>query len=105
MEMPKKKDNENFTLAPSVDPESRERQIMNKAINLVEKQIEEGTVSATVLVHYLKRSTKREELEQEILQSQRDLILAKTSSITKGQELEKTVDDAMKALRDIKGEE
>ena len=40
--------------APAKDPDIREMQMISAAIDLAEKQIKDGTASATVLTHYLK---------------------------------------------------
>lgn len=87
------------TSAPAVDPESREKQLINKAVALAEKQLEEGTASAAVITHYLKLATKRENLEREILAEQKNLIKAKSESIKQVKENEQLAKAAIEAMK------
>lgn len=87
---------------PMATPESREQQLVNKAINLAEKQLEDGTASAAVITHYLKLATKKEYLERQILAEQAELIKAKSSSIKKGKDNETSAKEALEALKSYK---
>ena len=83
---------------PSQDPDGREKQLMSLAYDLAEKQLRDGTASAAVISHFLKRSTKRESLEQEILAEQKTLIVAKAESLNKDRASEVLMKDAMEAM-------
>lgn len=85
--------------APASNPESREQQLISKAVKLAEKQLDEGTASAAVITHYLKMGSKRENLEREILEKQKRLIEAKAESISKGSDTQKLVNEAMEAMK------
>ena len=50
---------------PALTPEARENQLIAKAVDLAEKQIEEGTASSQVITHYLKLGSTKEKLERE----------------------------------------
>ena len=39
---------------PALTPEAREQQLIAKATNLAEKQLDEGTASSQVITHFLK---------------------------------------------------
>ena len=52
---------------PAQDPVAREKQLINLAVDLAEKQLIEGTASPSVLTHYLKLASTRETVEREIL--------------------------------------
>lgn len=68
--------------APAKDPETREKQLISAAVDLAEKQILEGTASATVIVHYLKASSMREKLERERLVNENRLLQEKVSELS-----------------------
>ncbi len=44
-------------LPPATTPEEREKQVINYAYELAEKQMLAGTASSQVITHFLKRST------------------------------------------------
>lgn len=88
-----------------MDPEAREKQLMNLAYNLAEKQLLDGTASPSVIGHFLKVSTKREALEQEILEKQKTLIEAKADSIFKGREAEDVAKAALEAMMKYRASE
>lgn len=85
--------------APAVTPEAREKQLINKAVALAEKQLEDGTASAAVITHYLKLATNRETIERDILEKQAKLLEAKTSSITQAKENENLAKEAIEAMK------
>ena len=87
------------TSRPAFDPEAREHQLVNLAVQLAEKQLKDGTASAAVITHYLKLASKRETLERDILEKQKKLIEAKAESITKGKESEELAQKAIEAMK------
>ncbi len=87
---------------PATDPESREKQLMSLAYDLAEKQLRDGTASPSVIGHFLKISTKRETLEQEILEKQKTLIDAKADSINKDRENEALAKAAINAMQNYR---
>lgn len=84
---------------PASNPESREQQLVNYAVNLAEKQLIEGTASSAVITHFLKIASSRESLEREILQKQAELIKAKASSLTKDRDVENLAKQAIEAMK------
>lgn len=86
-------------IKPSPDPENREKQLVNLAVSLAEKQLLEGTASPSIINHYLKIASKRETLEREILEKQSKLMEAKTINITKDGELEQLSRLAIEAMK------
>lgn len=87
------------SMKPATNPEAREQQLVNLAVSLAEKQLQEGTASAAVITHYLKLASKRETLEREILEKQKRLIEAKADSISKGKENEQLAQKAIEAMK------
>lgn len=76
----------------ALDPEQREKQVIDAAINLAEQQIQDGTASPSVLVHFLKLGTEKEKLERELLK-------AKASQIESAQTSEASYHEALDALQ------
>lgn len=84
---------------PAMSDEARENQITAAAYDLAEQRILNGTASAQEIVYFLKRGSKKEKLEQEILEEQKKLVVAKTDAIEsdkKTEEFYARVIDAMK---------
>ena len=84
---------------PAKTPEAREKQLINLAVNLAEKQLIEGTASAQVITHFLRHATEREKTEREILKSQRELMEAKTESLRSQKRTEELYQKALDAMR------
>lgn len=87
----------------SPDPETRERQIINAAYDLAEKQILEGTASSQVITHFLKMGTAERELEREKLRREVALIEAKTDALESAKRLEALYADAINAMKRYQG--
>jgi hypothetical protein len=86
-------------LRPSMTPEGREKQLVELAVRLAEKQLVDGTASSAVIVHYLKIASTREVLEREILEKQSRLLAAKTSNMDKDRESEDLAKAAIAAMK------
>lgn len=84
---------------PASNPDAREQQLVNLAVELAEKQLREGTASPSVINHFLKVASSRETIEREILEKQARLIEAKASSISKSKESEEVARKAIEAMR------
>lgn len=90
---------------PALTIESRENQMIAKAVDLAEKRIEEGTASDTLILHYLKLGTTRMELEKAKLAAEVELANAKANSIKEQDHSEQLYLDAMKAFSEYSGDE
>ncbi len=88
---------------PGTTPEARENQLISLAVDLAEKQLQEGTASSQVITHYLKLGSTREKIEKDILEKQRDLIQAKTEAIQSAKRVEELYKDALDAMRSYSG--
>ena len=84
---------------PATTPEGRENQLINLAIDLAEKQLAEGTASASVITHYLKLASSREQLEKEKLKKENLLLKAKTDSIESSKKMEELFIEATNAMK------
>lgn len=88
---------------PAMTPEARENQLIALATDLAEKQLREGTASSQVITHYLKLGTTRERIEKEILEKQKDLIVAKTESVKASDHFDELCERAMHAFQRYSG--
>lgn len=84
---------------PALTPEDRENQLIALAVDLAEKQLREGTASSQVITHYLKLGSTKERLEKDILESQKQLIAAKTENLKSTQRIEELYADAIEAMK------
>ena len=85
-------------------PEGRERQIVAAAVDLAEKQIQEGTASAQVITHFLKLGTTRESLEQERIRQEIALLEAKAETQSSAGRQEELYANALAAMRSYQGQ-
>lgn len=93
------KKNETKGQRPANNPEAREQQLVNLAVNLAEQQLRDGTASPSVINHFLKLASKREVLEREILEKQSRLIAAKAETLSKDREVEELTKKAIEAMK------
>lgn len=84
---------------PASNPESREKQMVNLAVELAEKQLKDGTASAAVITHYLKIGSTREVIERDMLSKQAELMSAKATSIVATKDTENIAKNAMEAMK------
>lgn len=89
---------------PSLTPEARENKMIALAVDLAEKQLIEGTAKSQVIVHYLKLASTKEKLEREILEKQKDLLVAKTEAYQSSKRMEELYADAIAAMKSYKGD-
>ncbi len=90
---------------PATTPEGRENQLISLAYDLAEQRVRDGSASNTLLVHLMKRGTAKERVEQEILEKQRELIVAKTEALQSQKRIEELYGEAMKAFTRYNGQD
>ena len=88
---------------PAMDPDARELQMVSLAYDLVERRLREGTASAQETVHFLKVGSRRENIEREILEKQKDLTVAKAEQIKSQQHSDEMYAKALAAMRRYSG--
>lgn len=89
----------------AMTPEARENELVSQATDLAERQIQDGTVSSQVLVHYLRLGTQREKLEREKLQNDNLLRSAQVDAMRSAQRVEELMDEALRVFRYYQGED
>ena len=91
-------------IRPALTPEARENQMISLAVDLAERQLQEGTASSQVITHYLKLGSIRERLEREKLEEENKLLKARTEQIQSMKRVEELYEEAIKAMRSYGGQ-
>lgn len=91
-------------MRPGLTPEARENQLISLAIDLVEKRLMEGTASSQETTHFLKLATTKARIEKEILEKQKELIVAKTDALQSQKRSEEMFAEAIAAFRQYSGQ-
>lgn len=90
---------------PGKTPEAREKQLIAIAIDEAERLMLEHKAPASMINHFLKLGSTKNELELEKLKKENELLEAKTEAIKEGARLEELYADAMAAMKRYRGEE
>jgi len=98
-----KKDGNPNRQPPATTPEARENQLIAIAVDLAETQILKGTASSQVITHFLKLGSTKERIEKEILEKQKELIVAKTDAIQSAKRVEDLYANALDAMKTYTG--
>jgi hypothetical protein len=88
---------------PATTPEGRENQVVSKAYDLAEQQIENGTASSQVITHFLKLGSTRERLEQQRLEHENELTRVRIEAIESQKRVEELYMEALQAMRSYSG--
>lgn len=88
---------------PATTDEHRELQLISKAYDFAEKQMDEGTASSQVVTHFLKAGSTRDKLERDRLRRENELLKAKVEDLQSRKRLEELMDEAINAMRRYNG--
>ena len=91
-------------LRPALTPEARENQMISLAVDLAEKQLQEGTASSQVITHFLKLGSTKQQLEKQKLEEENKLLRAKTENIQSMGRIEELYEEAINAMRNYSGQ-
>lgn len=92
-----------FTFLPGVTPEEREKQMIALAVDLVERQLRDGTAAPSVINHYLKLGSTLANLERAKLENDTALAAAKAEQIREQKHSDELYANALEALKIYKG--
>lgn len=98
-----KTSNESKPLRPALTPEARANQLVALAYDLAEKQLREGTASSQVITEFLKLGSHEAELKLKKLESENELLRAKTEKIQSEERSEELFNKAIKAMQRYSG--
>lgn len=91
------------TMRPALTPEADEQQMISMASDLAKKQLLDGTASSQVITHFLILGSSKKKLESEIMELQKDLLVAKTEQIRSTKTIEELYSKAISAMRVYSG--
>lgn len=83
---------------PARTPEEEENYMISIAVKAAEEQILSGKASSQLLTHYLKLATAKERLEKEKLETEIQLLRAKTEAIESSKQTEELYRKAIEAM-------
>ena len=89
---------------PALTPEAKENQMIAKAVNLAEQQLDDGTASSQIIVHYLKLGTVKAQLELEKIRKENKLLEVKADSIKSGEHGKEMYEKALRAFKGYSGQ-
>lgn len=89
--------------APASTLEGREEQLIDAAINLVERRIHDGTASAQETVHFLKLGSVRNQLEQEKIRGEVEVLRSRVDEMKSRKNSEELYAKALAAMRGYQG--
>lgn len=90
--------------SPAKTPLERESILVAKSLNLIEKQIDDGSIPATVLAIYAKAGTERERLEKERLRNENDVLRKKVETMEAAVDVKNLMEDALSAFKGYSGQ-
>ena len=84
---------------PADTPESREKQLIALAYNLVEKRLREGTATSQETTHFLRLGSQNARLERDILKAKKAKMDAEIEHIQSQKRVEELYANALAAMR------
>ena len=96
-----KKRSKNLTAAT---PDSLENKCIAMAMDLAAQKLADGTATSQLIVEFIKRGSKKERMEQEIMAEQKKLLVAKTEMLQSQKQIESLYADAITAMKRYRGE-
>lgn len=100
---PRSEEERERKLPPALTPEGSVNQMASLALALAEKRLRNGTASAQEIVYFAKEGGPTAKTEREILERQRELLVAKTDQIRSGQNTDVLYAEAIAAMRAYTG--
>lgn len=89
--------------SPARTPEERESLLISKSLNLIERQIDDGSVSSTVLSIYAKAGTERDRLEKDRLREEVVVLKKKVETMESAVDMKNLMSDALNAFKGYSG--
>lgn len=90
---------------PAMSREADENRLIALATQEAERQMRAGTASPSVIVHYLKLGTEKERIERDILEKQRDLLVAKTEALQSQKRVEELYSEVLIQMKRYSGQD
>lgn len=90
--------------ATPLTQEARENQIISLAYDLAEQRLRDGTASAQEVTYWLRYGSRRDKLEQEMMEAKNEVLRAKADAIKAVEKSERLYADAIRAFRAYGGD-
>lgn len=90
--------------SPARTPEERESLLVSKSLNLIERQIDDGSVSSTVLAIYAKAGTERDRLEKDRMREEIVVLKKKVETMESAVDMKNLMSDALNAFKGYSGQ-
>ena len=103
MRTTKQSNNETTKRAPARTLEARENQLIAKAMDFAEREMDNGTASSQIVSNFLKLGSTRAQLEKEKLAKEVELLKAKTDSIKSAETMAEMYTNALSAMQIYSG--
>lgn len=84
--------------------EARENQMIELAMDVTEWRMRHNQASSQEIVHFLKLGCLKAKLETEMLQTQKELVQAKTTAIKEAKNMNELYSQAMEAMHVYRGD-
>ncbi len=88
-----------------LNPEQRDLEMSNLAVNLAEKQLRDGTASSQIITHYLKVASRQSDLELEKLRLENELLAAKKANLESLQEKDGNYETLIAVIKGYRGDD
>lgn len=89
--------------SPAKTPEEYESILVSKSLKLIERQIDDGSVSSTVLSIYAKAGTERDRLEKDRLRGENEVLRKKVESMEAAIDVKNLMEEALGAFKGYSG--
>lgn len=90
-------------MRPALTPEADENQMISLAMDLVRQRLIDGTASSQETTHFLKLATNKSRLENQLLEAQTEMAIAKKEALQSQKRMDELYADAIKAMRHYGG--
>lgn len=104
MDEQNKKTSKRSRILPAETPEARENQLINLAINLVEKKLRDGSASSQILNTLLQSGLTKARLENEKLKSDLRVAEAKIQQMDSQSSSQELFEKALRAFSEYSGQ-
>ena len=89
----------------AMSPEARENQMISLAVDVAEQQMLKGTASSQVITHFLKLGSRKEQLEREKLENEKQLLRTSIKALESSEKSEDMYAKVLRAIKEYSGRE
>lgn len=90
-------------MRPGLTPESNENQCISLAMDIAKQKLLDGTASNSMILHFLKLGSTREQMEREKMEHEMELAKAKVEALESQAKVEQLYAEAMRAMQRYSG--